>query len=515
MSIQWCVIRVGLFSFLSLFLALPNDSKALGNHESLAMFSLILASLVQQPQPPLWPEKSAELFQAPDSSLSGILVLILPATNSSTVTASELLQDFHASNNSRNELLPELSETITGHDLIMPSPTKTRPEIILLPSSVSLGILPVPTNTPADNNLQDSNENNPSPSNALQLPDIINSNNNDPPDPPEPPQDDEGGYPDCEPLTPVQLALYISGSGGDDPEPHDSDTHTIQDPDDKEKRFRELEREVKQLRCNPLKKWQLVGKIIRFARDNKEFATPCYQLVERLIRWESLAANFLVKLAFNEALAVSAFGNIWQATLRTVAVVIGDTTASLIPWFFPEKAWLEFLSLTAGSMMIAGTDNAFAHWTNSSYALPWLSNDYANYNTRLIFLINSNVWISKYLYSHLLIGNLAKVSHRNLIPLMIFDFAMKPVVLYLGVSVLVGTIPVICIVCAPNPIAPHHFPYPNYCPSVRWVLWQLNCNETDVEEDIEDDIPVCVPFNNTDCNCTGVEQLPMQIKPEL
>lgn len=166
--------------------------------------------------------------------------------------------------------------------------------------------------------------------------------------------------------------------------------------------------------------------------------------------------------------------------------------------------------------MIAATDNGFAHWTNSSLALPWVSNDYINFNIRLTFLINANVWFSKYIYSQLLIRNLAKIPYGNLAPLMIFDFVMKPIVLYTSVGLVVGTIPGICIVCAPNPIAPHHFPYPKYCPSVRWVLWQLNCNETDVDDDMMDGCPVYLPTNNTECNCTGIEQpTPMNLEHEL
>ena len=73
---------------------------------------------------------------------------------------------------------------------------------------------------------------------------------------------------------------------------------------------------------------------------------------------------------------------------------------------------------------------------------------------------------------------------------------------------MIGTIPAICIVCAPNPIAPYHFPFPKYCPSVRWVIWQLNCNATDSTEAeiMEDRCPVYVPANQTECNCTDIEQ---------
>ena len=400
-----------------------------------------------------------------------------------------------------------------------PTPTQTqKPKLIVYNTgSAGLSSVQVPGCTPAPEPVYAQSSSSSSSSSSLNNPQQPepSPNDNDPEGGPPPGQGNDGadneagGVAGDEEDRVRPVILYFEANDGDGGDPEDPDgTGTEQlTPDKKEKEFKKLEEQVRKVRpWQFMAKWRIISKLIRFARYNHRYAVRCYHLMERLIRWESLAVNIVVKVAFNEAIALSAFEDDRKATLRTGLVVTGDSLASLVPWFFPDKAWLEYLSVLSGSLLISGTDNAFSHWTNNSYAIPWLSNDFVNFEMRLFFLMNMNVWVSKHIYSGLLVGGAAKLTHGHLGPLLLTDFIIKPFWLYVSVAMMIGSIPVISITCAPSPIGPYHFPVPDYCPSIPWVPWLAGCNasnySTEFGEIVDEECSAAAPAGESECNCS-------------
>ena len=273
--------------------------------------------------------------------------------------------------------------------------------------------------------------------------------------------------------------------GGGDPGDPGGDELEQLPADEVKKAFLKLKEEVLKHCFYQLRvAWKLMGKVLTFSKAHPEYASRCYELLEYLIRYFTLTANVLVKLGFNLGIAFSAFDDTGLALGRSFAVVVGDTLASLIPWFFPGSPALEAPSLILGVAIITVTDNGFAHLTNSSNALPWLSNDFLNYQMRLLFLVYSNVWVLKHLYSGGLIRLASRLFHKHPMPLLVGDFIMKPILLYFSVAALVGTVPAVCVTCAPNPIANYSFPYSDYCPEkAPWVPWLVGCSKNATESD--------------------------------
>ena len=401
---------------------------------------------------------------------------------------------------------PEFIDKHVSYNKLLPSPSPTLPqplmfsESIAMTSMVASGQGPGPTNSPTPVDEQCTPQQPPQ--------DNGGNNQNEPPEP-DPLNDGiETSLANSQSNLLDSITLFASAPGGDgDPDDPEGSGTAYLTPDEKKTAYEQLRRQVHEARVYQLKQaWHLMPKILAFSRQHPEYAIRCYELLGHLIRYEALAVNTVVKLAFSLSLGISAFEDPLLASFRTSVIVTGDTVASLIPWLFPEHTWLEYLSLLTGSTIMAVADNGFAHWTNSSYALPWLSSDLVNYEIRVFFLYNLNVWILKNIYSGALIAGAARLMHKYQILLLAVDSAMKPILLYLSVAGVVFTAPVISITCAPNPLAPHSFPFSNYCPDIPWVLWQIGCNASDInyEDNPEDSCEPEVICQNH-CNCTGLQ----------
>lgn len=503
-----CFLRQCLCFYAGLFLLPAGNVQASFSLESSGLISAFMSGWMLKfnkrhdsgERVPYFPEKDS------------IAVVALPPEQLQPGRWSEpklLLVPYNSGASSVASNIQEQVESVTGCSRIfpVPSPAKGQPPTVYLSNTMSMTSIQVAGASPT-----------PVPgSTASPLPNIphsliANTDNNQGNNLPPPNHSgaEESNSQDGEDEAVHPVILYYTDAGGDgDPEDPAGTNARLLDPDEQEKAFKALAEQVKKSRpWQVMSRWRIISKLIRFARQNRSYAARCYGLMERLIRWESLGVNILVKAAFNEALALSAFDDFWKASLRTGLVVTGDTMASLVPWFFPDKSWLEWLSLMFGTGLMTVTDNGFAHWTNSTYALPWLSNDFANYQMRLFFLFSANIWVSKYIYSGLLIGSATKITNPNLGYLLLADFMIKPAWLYLSVAVLVGAIPVFSVTCAPSPIGPYHFPFPNYCPDIPWIPWQGNCNgtgySTEFGEEVNDQCPVAVtlPAESAGCNCS-------------
>ena len=280
----------------------------------------------------------------------------------------------------------------------------------------------------------------------------------------------------------VPLLRWLGAGGGDGGgDPDDAQTQSgMDDNDPVKKAFARLQEQAGKVWWVWLPtRLRLMRQLINFASQHKEYATRCYALLSRLVRYEALTYMFVVRVLYNAALSAT-FRDAGIIAARTSTASTSATISSVIPWLF-DNHWIEPISLVGGTTAIAYSDNGFAQLSNSTYALKWQSEEFRNYFVLLFVNLWVNIRLLKNAYSLTLIAGCSRFFHRHQGILLGVDFAFKPILNYLVVATSLSAYYGFSVTTAPNPYGGYSFPKPGYCPNTPWIPWLLNCNATEIE----------------------------------
>lgn len=267
------------------------------------------------------------------------------------------------------------------------------------------------------------------------------------------------------------------GGGGDEPDGGESALADGHD-DDNKKAFKALKERTQKCRPYHLRQTiQLIREISRFACKHPDYSIESFKLLTKLIAYESLALIMLTKMGLNLALAYSSFDQLGIAIVYAFLVMVGDVMAAVVPWVLPAQDMSTLIIIFIGSAILTATDNGFAHIANSSQALEWDSPELVNYGSRVYVLAAGGLLVLDGLYSRLIMEKLMAgyVLRKHLLPLLAADFFIKPVASYFVEAAYLTKIPYFALFTIPNPLAPHSFPFPKYCPDPNWLPWPPVC----------------------------------------
>ena len=278
--------RQCLFSSFSCCLFFANDSQARFNFEAPALLPLFVANRMSQVHKPLWFGSDAGIdklasFLAGIDSIAVVIILPPEPLESGRYSETRLMPVPYETDDllaervvwNRTDKVIERSRTLP-----FPSPAKTQPETVYLTGGTSLATTLQPTLSPT------SVPGNAGAASATELQTSAVTNDSGDQNNTQPPPGDGGEGADNqqndeeESFRPV--ILYFDRSGGDGGDPGDPDDigTGLQEPDEKEKAFKKLQERVRKVRSWQVKtKWRIIGDLIRFARQNRNYAVRCYQ----------------------------------------------------------------------------------------------------------------------------------------------------------------------------------------------------------------------------------------------
>ena len=282
------------------------------------------------------------------------------------------------------------------------------------------------------------------------------------------------------------MIAIANGGGGGDPDDDPPPAYSDLDFNDEERAIRELEKKTKKLAkkgWKPVARYQLTRSIIRFANKNPAFSARSYKQVRELLKYEFFTIELLSRTGISFSIALSAFDDPLFASGRALTTVLMSVVSSAFPWFCVDNSLIESSMTFFGAAMYTGVDNFFAHQTNSTYAIEWTSPELTQFGLKAFFVGWLHLRITKDITGNI-ISVLSFLSRGHLLPILAIDTVAKPVISYLSIAAFFSIYPVICISCGPNPYTQSSYPWPDYCPKIKWIPWLINCETNSTNQTV-------------------------------
>ena len=295
------------------------------------------------------------------------------------------------------------------------------------------------------------------------------------------------------PSSVASLKFYPPGSAcsGDpdwEPEdPHSDSTGLTEEYDDNIDGLKKRFRQQNKLKKNPIafvrSQLSLFKTLTQFASKYPAHGRDVYQMISNLhvIKTPKLVSNWVMYFFVSLDVGEADFNNKGVAFARALIIPTRNSLNTFLPmligdgWpmFAPSMLWLS-IAITAG------LDNVWAHATNSSYALPWGSEDSINFAARTAAATWFNFIILKNLYASSIIKPmsqpLAKIN-GGLASLTVSDFFASLFLSYMLSAARFSGYPGFSATAGANPYGPAgDFPWPYCSPDIKWIPWHSSCS---------------------------------------
>ena len=284
--------------------------------------------------------------------------------------------------------------------------------------------------------------------------------------------------------------LHASGGGGggdDNPYSYGS----IQTDDNEDSDFKRLADAARKCTFHNAStwrnsfKWCQQGKIffnlIHFAKAHPKYAKEIYELISQLniTQFTKFSFAFSLIASLTVDVGVVSFSD-WDINIvRALASSVRMSLKTIVPLLFGKSDWwIEPLSLWTGITISSVMDNAFAHYENSSYAMPWGSVESVNYAGRVI----STTWFNNFVlafYGKTLIPDMTKYCSGHLGIFFIGDTLVMTTMIYLVLVAQFAGYPAFAMTAGPNPYGPAgEYPLPYCPPKLVWIPWHKACHQS-------------------------------------